>query len=449
MKRWILAGSLLLALGGTGAWFYFQHPSVPPIPDVPPGVTDPAAIRVVESKRAAAVATPYDGAAWGELGMAFDAAEQSSQAMACYETARNLNPDDPRWPYLLAKLLGRRERESDASQILQLYREVLTGTFPSPAHQLSAELTLAEILVERGQIPEATTLYQQVRSADSTNPQATYFLAVQAMNRGDLTAAVTLLTSHGRNPYTQKKASAALAAIYRRKNQTAYADGYEYASSLLPPDRGWPDPFLEELSQYRRGPKVLINDVTQLEANREYPQAAIVARKLVDLYPTAEHQLVYGRTMVNLKEYDAAVAALEDALLADPTLVMSHASLAMAELGKAERLESLGSREPANDLYQKAIRSFQKAVELKADYAPGYFYQAKALIALGQYDRAEPAVRSCISLRPEEWEAYLILGDILAAKGKKAEAIQAVEQAVRLANPRETRPRQRLAELQK
>ena len=52
-------------------------------------------------------------------------------------------------------------------------------------------------------------------------------------------------------------------------------------------------------------------------------------------------------------------------------------------------------------------------------------------------------------LLPEEWEGYLILSDVLAARGHKAEAITAAEQAVKLAHPNEPRPKQALEALNK
>ena len=44
---------------------------------------------------------------------------------------------------------------------------------------------------------------------------------------------------------------------------------------------------------------------------------------------------------------------------------------------------------------------------------------------------------------------YLVLADVLGATGRKAEAITAAEQAVKLAHPNEPRPKQALEALKK
>ena len=57
--------------------------------------------------------------------------------------------------------------------------------------------------------------------------------------------------------------------------------------------------------------------------------------------------------------------------------------------------------------------------------------------------------RAGVGCRPEEWEGYLMLADVLAAAGRKPEAIAAAEQAVKLAHPDEPRPKQALEGLKK
>src|SRR5439155_13160867 len=97
----------------------------------------------------------------------------------------------------------------------------------------------------------------------------------------------------------------------------------------------------------------------------------------------------------------------------------------------------------------QAAEALGESVRLKSDYAPGYLFQAKALLRLGRLPEAEEAARAGVGCRPEEWEGYLVLADVLAATGRKAEAITAAEQAVKLAHPNEPRPKQALEALKK
>ena len=61
----------------------------------------------------------------------------------------------------------------------------------------------------------------------------------------------------------------------------------------------------------------------------------------------------------------------------------------------------------------------------------------------------EAVARAGIACRPEEWEGYLILADVLVAAGRKPEAVRVTEQAVKMAHPNEPRPKQALEALKK
>ena len=68
---------------------------------------------------------------------------------------------------------------------------------------------------------------------------------------------------------------------------------------------------------------------------------------------------------------------------------------------------------------------------------------------LGRLPEAEEAARAGIKCRPEEWESYLFLADVLVAAGRKAEAVAAAEQAIKLAPSGEQRAKQTLESLKK
>jgi tetratricopeptide (TPR) repeat protein len=130
-------------------------------------------------------------------------------------------------------------------------------------------------------------------------------------------------------------------------------------------------------------------------------------------------------------------------------LVTAHAFLGLARLGLADRAEAAGRKADAERLLAQAAEALGESVRLKSDYAPGYFYRAKALLRLGRLPEAEAAARAGVGCRPEEWEGYLVLADVLAAAGRKADAITAAEQAVKLAHPNDPRPKQALEALKK
>src|SRR5207237_8090035 len=167
--------------------------------------------------------------------------------------------------------------------------------------------------------------------------------------------------------------------------------------------------------------------------------------------PSVETQMLLLRALVNAGDYPAAVAVADD-IMRDPDgrrLVTAHADLGLARLGLADRAEAARRKADADRLLAQAAEALGESVRLKSDYAPGYFYRSKALLRLGRLPEAEAAARAGIGCRPEEWEGYLVLADVLGAAGRKAEAVTAAEQAVKLAHPNDPRPKQAVEALRK
>ena len=452
MKRTALAAAAVL-VAGAGIGYFLWPPRGPagPPPTVPAELTDPPARKVVEGKRQAVLAAPRGGPAWGELGMAFDAHEASAEAMACYRRAMDLDPNDVRWPFLLASQMNRRGTREDKEEAVRLYRRAADVPAASSAQRATALLTLADLLTELGRGDDAAPLYQQVHAADPSNPWAAYRVGMALADRDETEKAARIFLGLARNPYTRKKAAIAMAALSRRAGRVKDADGFDYAAGLLPPDHHWANPIAAEVADLRRGRRSLMDRYVAQEAAREDRAAVHTATALADQYPSAETQMMLLRALVNVGDYPAAAAVADD-ILRDPDgrkLVTAHAFLGLARLGLADRAEAEGRKADADRLLAQAAEALGESVRLKSDYAPGYFFRAKALLRLGRLKEAEQAARSGVGCRPEEWEGYLILADVLAAAGRKAEAVTTAEQAVKLAHPNEPRPRQALEVLKK
>jgi tetratricopeptide (TPR) repeat protein len=173
------------------------------------------------------------------------------------------------------------------------------------------------------------------------------------------------------------------------------------------------------------------------------------ATALADQYPSVETQLLLLRALVNTGNFVGAAAVADDVLRVDSRAVTAHSFLGIARLGLADRAEAEGRKADAERLLAQAAEALGESVRLKPDYAPGHLYRAKALLRLGRPTEAERAARAGVAARPEEWEAYLVLSDVLAANGRKAEAMAAAEQAVKLAPRDEPRAKQALEALKK
>jgi tetratricopeptide (TPR) repeat protein len=452
-RRTVLAAvTVLAAAAGIGYYLWAGRRSAgPPPPPVPAELTDPPARKVAEGKRQAVLAAPRSGTAWGELALAFDAHDASAEAVACYRRAMDLDPNDARWPFLLAVQLNRRGAGADKEEAVRLYRRAADCPAVSSPQWATALLSLADLLTELGRGDEAAPLYQEVHAADPSDPWAAYRVGVALADRGETEEATRILLGLARNPYARKKSAIAMAELNRRAGRAKEADGFEYAAGLLPPDHHWASPFAAAVTDLRRGRRALMDRYVAEEGARKDRAAVHTATALADQYPSVETQMLLLRALVNAGDYPAALAVADD-ILRDPDgrkLVTAHSFLGLARLGLADRAEAEGRKADADRLLAQAAEALGESVRLKSDYAPGHFFRAKALLRLGRLREAEEAARAGVGCRPEEWEGYLVLADVLAATGRKADAVAAAEQAVKLAHPNEPRPKKALEALKK
>jgi tetratricopeptide (TPR) repeat protein len=452
-RTFLAAATVLAAAAGIGYYLWVSREAdLPPPPSIPAGLSDPPAWKMIEGKRQAVLASPKRGTAWGELGMAFDAHEASMEAKACYRQAMDLDPKEARWPFLLAEQLNwRSDTGTDKEQAVRLYRRAANCSAASSAHWATALLSQADLLTELGRASEAAPLYQEVYDVDPSNPWVAYRIGVALADRGESEKAAQILLGLAKSPQARRKSAIALAELNRRAGRTKEADGFDYAAGLLPPDRHWENPFAEQVAELQRGRRALMAHYVAQEAAHDDRAAVHTATALADQYPSVESQMMLLRALVNAGEYPAALAVADD-ILRDrdgKRMVTAHLFLGLARLGLAEQAEADRRKADTDRLLAQAAEAFGESVRLQPNNAPAYFYRAKALLRLGRLPEAEQAARAGVACRPEEWEGYLILADVLAATGRKAEAITAAEQAVKLAHPNEPRPKQALEKLKK
>ena len=410
---------------------------------MPAELTDPPLVELLSDCRRAVLDRPRDPAAWGDFGLAFHAHARHDEADDCYKVAAALDPRDGRWPYLRAAMV----RAADPAAAVELVRTALAGTLPDATHIIAARLTLVDLLAETGRPDEAEAICRQVLAEVPDQPRAKYRLAALCLDRGDDATAKPLLQGMVRNPSAQQHSAALLASVHRRSGRTVEADGFEYAASLLPPDRPWPDPFLDPLGPLLRGRRALVDAVTQAEGEGRYDVAAELAGKLAAEYPGPPTLLLFGRNLVSAGRSAEGVRVLADALKGDGGLVMAHVFTGIGEYQLGQRAEAGFGKPAAEGHYRRAAEALQRATELKPDYAVGYLYRGRALAHLGQTDEAVRAVRQFIDRRPEEWEGHSSLAELLKAAGRRDEAVAAAERAVSLARREEPRPRRLLDKL--
>lgn len=439
-KRIALLVTLLAACGAAVAFVFVRsnaNVSLPNVPDYPAIWTDPPIVEIAGLKRRALLANVRNGTAWGEYGMVFDAHERFDESKVCYQTAMQFAPQDARWPFLLGQIY----REEDTERCIALYRQSSQCELATPSARVAINMTLADYLMQHERRAEAQEITRRVFEMDRNNPWAALRWGQTAAEQGNEELATSVLSSLKTSVYARKRAATAMAMIHRRAGRSKPAEQFEYIASSFPDDQSFINPLLTEVSQFQRGWVVMMRTLTQLESQRNYPAALQTARRMVELYPCAKNQMILGRAYVNLADYESAIPELEDAVRSDPSLMMAQAFLGIAWFHRADGIVDAARSQLAEEYLQKSVVHLQRAVEIKADYAPGYYYLARAMLRQNRTDDALRAIQSCIQSRPEEWEGYVVWGEILAQSGKQSEAVRVTEQAVSLANPNDPRPK--------
>ena len=103
-----------------------------------------------------------------------------------------------------------------------------------------------------------------------------------------------------------------------------------------------------------------------------------------------------------------------------------------AIIGDPSSLYNLGKTHLKLRLYDEAIRAFEQAIKLKADYAEAYNGLGDALLYSGKPQQAITEYLQAIKLNPNFAEAYNGLGVAYSETYQPEEAIKALRQAIKL-----------------
>jgi tetratricopeptide (TPR) repeat protein len=110
---------------------------------------------------------------------------------------------------------------------------------------------------------------------------------------------------------------------------------------------------------------------------------------------------------------------------------LTDEEIAKANMKPEDGLVTLGSAVLQRGEVDSAIQIFQKAVELKSDFAEAHSHLGVALRMKGLTDEAIKALRKAIELKPDFAEAHTNLGNALLQKGQMDEAIDAYRKAIK------------------
>ena len=381
-----------------------------PIPQDPRtfGELDPAVATLLDELTASVNADRSDAPRWGRLAMGLEANGLLVQAAANYAIASGLDGREPRWRYLHALLKARRGDIDAALADLDRVRELAPGYAPARWKQ-------GFWWLDRGDTARAQTAFEAAVGVAPTDVAGRIGLAlVHLSNREEAQAAAALeavLATHPGDRY----ALHLLGTAYRRlgrENEALFA--LTVGSSGQP---SWPDPWSDEISQYRRGFAAMLKEATQLGLERKFDEAIARLEELMKLRPDDRALRTYlgGMYAAAGRATDAA-AILEPVLAADPTNFDATMHLASGYLF-------------AGDL-DRAAAYAERALALRPSNADAAKLQGMVHWQRGRIREAEAALSEAADADPRDPMPHLWLGMIFGQQMRYIDARRRFETAL-------------------
>ena len=269
------------------------------------------------------------GAAYGKLGLHYQAHQQQDAAAACFQNAMRLDPQDHRWPYHLAvhdeetgafgdaeKLYSRSlELEPDnlagATRLGLLHLQL--GHLEAAQRQLEAVVArredhaaalagLADIANERSDYATAAKLYTRALEIDPAASQLNYRLGMVYRKLGDVDRARAALAKRGeRIPFIE-------------------------------------DPLLVVMQAHVHPPQYYMSQAEDALARDDLRQAARLYSLALLVAPTHAPALVQlGEVLLAVNQNDAARQRFEQLVAAHPNMAIGHYYLGLCAARAGQR----------------------------------------------------------------------------------------------------------------
>lgn len=382
-----IAGVLALVLGlaaaGGAGWWWVHRP--PPPPRVSLDGAQAAVRAKIDAALSAVERDPRSAAAWGELGMVYQAHDFDAQAAICYSQAAAAAPTAPRWPYLEALALANADPTAALAAMRRAQRIGAEG--------LAVDWHEGNLLFALDRPAEAATSFDRGLAHDATSAPLLAGKGRLALQAGDTDGAIAVL----------ERAIA---------SDTAWAESYVLLAQAY--GRAGRDAESRQLAQLAR--------VIQKQDQVGPPDRVFQA--VVERGVSVRWLVRRGQAAAQAGRLKEADALFRQAIAADPTV-------AAAYLGLGVTMQNGGDLAGAVGQYRLALEQDPENVEAMADLG-------QALDRQGESEEAITVLQEALRLAPGHPGASLNLGAARLARGEGEQALGVADQALALL-PRDTR----------
>jgi tetratricopeptide (TPR) repeat protein len=395
-------------------------------PDVDLDDVDQAVVRVVRSAQTDVKINPNSPEAWGKLGMVLLAHEFDDAAAQVFTRAEELQPSEPRWPYLHARAIAR-SRPADAIPLVERAAK-LAGE-----QELAPQLRLFELYLEVDRASEIEEPLKQFLAKHPTSARAHVVMARLALRSGDLETCLAELKLAENERPAEKSVHELRAEVYQRKGQRAEAEA-ERRLAAAAPTASWPDTFSAEVGRLQVGLKVLLKRTVKMFAAGRVDESAALAEQIVDQYPDSEWAwILLARAQIAQRRLNQAEISLSKALEINPESLD-----AQFRMGVIYTLRGLPSQ---------ASEYFTDVIAVKPDHPVAHYNLGMCYERSGDPEAAAKHYRKAIEYQPDYFEAHFLLAELLIREEKKDEARPLLERAAEL-RPADENVKRRLTSLE-
>jgi tetratricopeptide (TPR) repeat protein len=373
------------------------------------------------------VQSPQSSKAWGDLGWLFLAHGMHEQSNVCFAEAAKLDVANPLWPYLIGSNNLLISPEDVIPHLRAAYALAVV-----PDEKSTAQLQLAEALLERNDLEEAERLFGQELLINPSNPRARFGLGLIAVTRGEPQKAVDHLVMAATSPAGRRKASALLATCYRQLGRLPEAVQSENEASRGPDDLPWPDAFKADSNRWLLGQAARMQTVNALKKQGRDTEFTIALHELARDHPDEQAFIPLGLQQLQKGNFVAAEKTFRTALVKNPDHAGARCLLGVVLYFQAQAKRKAGDLVGARVQFEDALQELRRSLSNKPDLGMAHLHAGLVLEYLDRPAEALQEFEAAIQVIPQNPEAHLALGEALVKSGRTEEAVTHFEAAIRL-----------------
>jgi tetratricopeptide (TPR) repeat protein len=383
-----------------------DSPSVPE-PDRPN--MEPQVAAKIQEHRQAATQHPDSPEIWGKLGIVFHAHGFFRQAYQCYEQAAHLEPQEFRWPYLMAHIIKDSEREKALA--------LTERAFELMPYYAPVNVLFGELLEKEEQVEPALEQYQEAVANDSRCAPAEAGLGRLYLIQGNLEASLRHLLNAVRLNPDARQIRSSLVMVYRRMGDVEKARQEARLAAGLKGEMSLNDPVYHEISQEDVSSVALLVRANQREKAGDLDEAEAGYRQLLEIRPTDPniHERL-GVTLARQKKFPEAKEHFLRALEIKPE--------------NAPVLYELGTLLSLEGRYEEAVEKYRRSLELSPDHVLTLINLGSILAFQGQLEEAASTFERALEVDAGSFNAHRELAKVRAKQGKIEEAISHFQAAL-------------------